>query len=370
MDMLRDALQRLGIAAEDATLRMLQAKTTLQPVLLRRDVARDRVAYFTEHRMDFPGLFLDVEPLCSYPYGALAAHLLGYLGQISETQMQRSEPGIYQPDTLIGQYGLERRYEAVLRGTYGIRQVEVDTFGRETQQLAVQPPIPGINLVLTLNLALQEAAERLLDAHTGSIVALDPRNGQILALASRLAFDPNRFASHLSAQEWTRLAVLQGQYSPGSIFKIITALGVLGEGMATPRTTVCCTGKHVYGRRTYHDWKRTGHGCVTVYEALVQSCDVFFYQMGQALGIDRLAHYSRAFGLGQSTGFAPETEQPGLVPSTQWKRQNRGEPWYGGETLSVAIGQGYTLTTPLQVATVIATVANGGALYQPYVVLR
>uniref|UniRef100_UPI000B7DD019 penicillin-binding protein 2 n=1 Tax=Candidatus Entotheonella palauensis TaxID=93172 RepID=UPI000B7DD019 len=256
------------------------------------------------------------------------------------------------------------------------------TYGRETRQLAAKPPQPGANLVTTLDFDLQRIAEELLDAesHTGSMVVMDPRNGQILAMASRPAFDPNSFASRLSATAWSALTThpkkplhnraIQGQYPPGSVFKMITALAVLEEGVATERTQVCCPGHYVYGRRVYRDWKRTGHGCVTVYEALAQSCDVYFYHMGQELGIDRLAHYAKAFGLGKVTGFAPQREARGLVPSSQWKRRARGEPWYGGETLSVAIGQGYTSVSPLQVANFIATLANGGSLYQPYAVLR
>jgi len=378
---LRAALQKLNISLDHldiATRRTLLSKTSPQPVIVQPDMPRDQVAYFVEHRMDYPGLDLDITPLRSYPHGLLAAHLLGYMGQISETQLQRQSDRQYDADALVGQYGLERQYESVLRGISGIRRVEVDTFGRETQQLAINPPIPGVNLVLTLDLALQQTAEQLLETHTGSIVALDPRNGEILASVSNPAFDPNLFAAHLSSSAWTQLTtdsqhplhnrVIQGQYPPGSIFKIITAIAALEDGVITPRTTMCCHGHYTYGRRTYRDWKHAGHGCVDLYQALVQSCDVYFYHVGQEVGVDRLSYYARAFGLGQATGIAPGTEKPGLIPSKQWKRQIRGEPWYGGETLSVAIGQGYTLTTPLQVANLMATVANGGTLYRPYAV--
>ena len=379
-DVLHTLLQKLDIEAELKALPALTATAAFTPVLIQRDLSRDRVAYFAEHRMDFPGLFLEVEPLRSYPYGTLAAHLLGYLGEINEAQLQHSGNEDYQPGDLVGQYGLERMYETILRGTHGVRQVEVDTFGRETQAIAERPSIPGVNLILTLDLHLQQLVEYLLEEHTGAIVALDPRNGQILALASNPTFDPNTFATHLSEATWTALATnprhplsnraIQGQYPPGSVFKIITALAALEEGVITPRTTVCCGGNYVYGSRTYRDWKRGGHGCVDLYQALVQSCDVFFYHVGQELGVDRIARYARAFGLGHATGFAPGAEKDGLIPSSEWKRQARGQPWYGGETLSVAIGQGYTLTTPLQVATLLATLANGGTLYQPYVVLQ
>jgi penicillin-binding protein 2 len=379
-DVLHGLLERLDLETEPAALQALKSAAAFQPVLIQRDLPRDRVAYFAEHRMDFPGLFLEVEPLRSYPYHRLAAHLLGYLGEISESQLQHRGNENYQPGDLLGQYGLERTYETILRGIPGVRQVEVDTFGRETQLISEQSPIPGVNLVLTLDLHLQQLAEQLLEEHTGSIVALDPRNGQILALASSPAFDPNTFATHLSEATWTALAsdprhplhnrVIQGQYPPGSIFKIITALAALEEGVVTPYTTVCCPGHYVYGHRIYRDWKPSGHSCVSLHQALVQSCDVYFYHVGQELGVDRIARYARAFGLGQASGFVPDAEKDGLIPSTEWKRRVRGQSWYGGETLSVSIGQGYILTTPLQVANLLATLANGGTLYQPYVILR
>jgi penicillin-binding protein 2 len=380
LSQLEALLQNLDGEADLDVAELYRSPTAFKPVPIQRDMPRNRVAYFAEHRMDFPGLFLEVEPLRFYPYGSLAAHLTGYLGEISEAQLQRAKDGSVQPGDLVGQYGLERTYESVLRGQHGARQVEVDAFGREIQVVAARPPIPGVNLVLTLDLHLQQVAEELLEPHMGSIIALDPRNGQILALASSPAFDPNRFATRLSAEEWTALTTnpkhplhnraLQGQYPPGSIFKIITALAALEEGVITPRTTEFCPGYYVYGHRTYRDWKAGGHGFVNLYKAVSQSCDVFFYRVGQELGVDRIAKYGRAFGLGQISGFAPSVEKSGLMPSTHWKRKARGQPWYSGETLSVAIGQGYNLVTPLQAVNMIATLANGGTLYQPYVVLR
>ncbi|MDH3601274.1 MAG: penicillin-binding transpeptidase domain-containing protein, partial [Candidatus Tectomicrobia bacterium] len=249
---LRAALQTLNISLEHlpaATRATLLSKTSPKPVIVQPDMPRDQVAYFVEHRMDFPGLYLDITPLRSYPHGRLAAHLLGYMGQINQTQLQQQSDNRYDADALLGQYGLERQYEAVLRGVPGIRQVEVDTFGRETQQLAINPPVPGANLVLTLDLALQQIAEQLLEPHTGSIVALDPRNGEILASVSNPAFDPNLFAAGLSSADWTQLTtdpqhplhnrVIQGQYPPGSLFKIVTAIAALEDGVITPQSTIC-----------------------------------------------------------------------------------------------------------------------------------
>ncbi len=378
-DAVLESLRQLEITLEDVKHQIIRLRASPKPIILQEDMPRDRMAYFIEHQMEFPGFFLEVTPLRSYPHGKLAAHLLGYMGQITEAQRQRQPDRPYAIDTLVGHDGSEHQYEDLLRGTAGIRQVEVDTFGRETQQLGIQPPTPGVNLVLTLDVTLQQLAEQLLESHTGSIVALDPRNGQLLASASNPTFDPSLFATRLSPTTWTELKthpkkplhnrVIQGQYPPGSIFKIITALAALEEGLTTPETQICCKGHYTYGRRTYRDWKHSGHGCVDLYQALAQSCDVYFYKMGEVIGVDRLATYARDFGLGQITGIGIGTEQPGLIPSKQWKRQARGAPWYGGETLSVAIGQGYTLTTPLQVANLIATLANGGTLYRPYVML-
>lgn len=379
-DQLLPLLRTLNIEIDPETLRPRRRTAALKPVPIQRDFPRDKVAYFAEHRMDFPGMFVEVEPLRLYPYGTLAAHLLGYLGEISEPQLQHSKSLGYYPGDLVGQAGLEQVYETVLRGQPGVRQVEVDALGRETQLIAARPSTPGMDLVLTLDLQLQQLAEQLLAEHRGSIVALDPRNGQILALASKPAFDPNAFVPRLASATWRALSTdpytplhnraTQGQYPPGSVFKIVTALAALAEGVITPQTTVCCPGHYDYGGHTFRDWRSSGHGCVQLRQALTQSCDVYFYHVGQLLGVDRIAHYAHAFGLGRLTGFAAGLEKSGLIPSSQWKRQARGQPWYAGETISVAIGQGYTMTTPLQVANMLATLANGGTLYKPSIVLR
>ena len=359
-----------------------QAAAASQPVVIQRNLSRDQVAYFAERRMDFPGFFIEVDPLRVYPYGMVAAHLLGYIGEISAPQLQRAKEQGYSQGDVIGQYGLERAYEPMLRGTSGWRRVEVNVLGQEIRLLETKQPTSGKDLLLTLDLQLQQLAETLLHKgqHTGSIVALDPRNGQILALASRPAFDPNLLASRPSVAEWQALQnhpdhplhhrATQAQYPPGSVFKIVTAVAALAEGVATTRTTVCCRGHYTYGGHTYRDWTARGHGCVQLRQALAQSCDVYFYHIGQLLGVDRIAHYARAFGLGQVTGFAPGLDRSGLMPTRQWKQQVRKQPWFAGETLPVAIGQGYVLTTPLQVANMVATLANGGTRYKPYVVLR
>jgi penicillin-binding protein 2 len=373
-------LRTLNIDLDPEALQPRRRVAALKPIPIQRDFPRNQVAYFAEHRMDFPGMFIEVEPLRTYPYGSLAAHVLGYLGEISESQLQQRKESGYYPGDLVGQAGLEQALEDVLRGEPGFRQVEVDALGRETQTITAKPATPGMDLVLTLDLPLQQLAERLLEEHRGSIVALDPRNGQILVLASHPAFDPNAFVPRPSLATWRALSTdprfplhnraTQGQYPPGSVFKIVTALAALADGVVTPQTTVCCPGYYEYGEHTFRDWRPSGHGCVQLRTALAQSCDVYFYHVGQLLGIDRIAHYAQAFGLGQPTGFAVGLEKNGLIPSSAWKRRVRGQPWYAGETLSVAIGQGYTITTPLQIANMIATLANGGTLYKPSIVLR
>jgi penicillin-binding protein 2 len=236
-----------------------------------------------------------------------------------------------------------------------------------------------MNLVLTLDLGLQQLVEAELAGQAGAIVVLDPRQGEILAMASQPSFDPNRFVTGMAVADWTRLLkdprnplqnrAIQVQYPPGSTYKIVMAVAGLEEGLITPKTTVHCTGVFPFGNRVFKDWKQGGHGIVNVHAALVQSCDVFFYWLGQRLGIDTMARYARGFGLGTPTGFEAH-EKPGLVPSTAWKRAARGAPWYPGETISAAIGQGYNLVTPLQLANVISAVANGGTLYRPRIVKR
>lgn len=351
-----------------------------RPVLVSRDIDRNSLAFVAEHKLELPGFRIVVEPLREYEYGDLAAHLLGYLGEINETQLAASRGKGYQVGDLTGQYGLERQYETFLRGRAGTRQVEVDALGREILQLEGKQPEPGYDLLLTIDMDLQRLAELLMAERNGVIIAMDPKTGDILAFVSRPAFDPNLFASGISEKDWKRLAespshplqnrAIQGQYPPGSIFKIVVAAAALEERVIKPEETVLCTGKHEFGDRVYRDWKPEGHGVVDLHKALVESCDVYFYQLGHAVGIDRLAAYAQGFGLGSPTGIGLEHEKGGLVPSREWKIEARGEEWQPGETLSAAIGQGFNLVTPTQVAVMISAVANGGTLVKPHLVRK
>jgi penicillin-binding protein 2 len=349
-----------------------------EEVILKRDIDWESIVALETHQLELPGVSVQVGPRRTYPFGDMAAHLLGYVGEVNQQELA-SRQG-YRMGDLIGKAGTERYWENYLRGIDGGQQVEVDAVGRKLRVLSEVEETPGNNLVLTIDRDLQLAAEKAMEDREGAIVALDPRNGDVLAMVSRPAFDPNVFARGIRAAEWRALLenrkrplnskAVQGTYPPGSTFKIVMAAAALEEGVINPFTQIFCGGGLFFGNRTFRCWRAGGHGAVNVHEALVRSCDVFFYQVGQRLGVDAIAEYAHRFGLGAPTGISLEHESGGIVPSSAWKRRRFGEPWYAGETLSVAIGQGYVTTTPLQMANVMAAVANGGTTYRPQFVKR
>jgi len=380
LDLLVPRLQdRLPIRWEEVEPRLKQPYA-YRTVQLLKDLTREQVAYVAEHRWDLPGVFLDVEHVRNYRHQELGAHTFGYISEINEEQLKDAREQGYRMGDYIGQAGIEKLYERSLRGVKGAREVEVDALGRELQLVQEREPAPGLNLVLSLDLELQQLVEAEMTGQAGAIVVMDPRNGEILALVSKPSYDPNMFVAGISLPNWTRLIkdprkplqnrAVQAQYPPGSTYKIVMAVAGLEEGVINPKTTVNCGGLFPFGNRVFRDWKRGGHGPVNVHSALVQSCDIFFYTLGNRLGIDTIARYAKGFGLGMPTGYDPVHEKPGLVPSTAWKRQARGEPWYPGETISAAIGQGYNLVTPIQLLNVIGAVANGGVRYKPRIVKR
>jgi penicillin-binding protein 2 len=349
-----------------------------EDVVLVRDLDWERIVKIETHQFELPGVSVQVGPRRTYPFGQMAAHLLGYVGEVNQQEMETRRG--YHLGDLIGKAGAERYWEDYLRGVDGGQQVEVDAVGRKLRVLSEVDETPGNSLVLTVDRDLQATAEEAMQGHDGSIVALDARTGDILAMVSRPAFDPNVFARGIRLPEWKALVEdrkrplnsksVQGTYPPGSTYKVVMAAAALEEGVITPFTTIHCGGGLFFGNRTFRCWRPQGHGGVNVHEALVRSCDVFFYQVGQRLGVDTIAEYSHRFGLGAPTGITLEHESGGIIPSSAWKRQRFGEPWYPGETLSIAIGQGYVTTTPLQMASVIATIANGGVVYRPKFVKR
>ncbi len=350
------------------------------PVLIKKDIPRRELAIFETHKMDLPGMVIDAVPRRSYNYGSLASHLLGYLGEIDESELKKMRSHGYPLGAFIGKDGIEKRWEASLRGADGGRQVEVDSVGREIGILSSVSPRPGQNVVLTIDLEIQKTMEELLEGKIGAAVAMDPLSGRILAMASSPSFNPDLFASGIRQEDWLNLLntpfhplqnkAIQGQYPPGSVFKIITALAALEEEVITPQETLHCPGVYQLGTKTYRDWKKGGHGNVDLRKALVESCDVYFYQVALRLGMDRIAQYAREFGFGEVTSIELGDEEPGLIPTADWKMERYGEPWYEGETIVSGIGQGAILVTPIQMANMISAIANGGTLRMPQVVLR
>lgn len=357
-----------------------KGRSAFDEMVLGRDVDWSTVVAVETHQLELPGVSLRVRPRRSYADGPMAAHVLGYLGEINQKQLNVLREKGYVIGDEIGQYGLERRWEDLLRGQSGGEQVEVDALGRRVRVLHEVSDVPGYTVHLTLDREMQAAAYEALKGKEGTLVAIDIRSGGVLALASTPAFDPNVFARGIKSEEWSGLIkdqlrplsnrAIQGQFPPGSTFKIIMAIAALEEGVVNPDSFIQDPGFFPFGNRSFRDWKQGGHGAVNLHRAIVESCDTYFYQLGPKLGVDRIAKWSRAFGLGEKTGIALDDEKGGIIPDTEWKRKRFRQPWFPGETISVAIGQGYVTVTPLQLANMMAAVANGGKLFRPYLVSK
>lgn len=349
-----------------------------KPIKLKVDVGRRVLSLVEFYRLDLPNVTVEVVPKRNYPWGKVGAHVLGYLGEATESELSLPEYSQYSPGDFLGKFGIERAFERDLRGRSGWLQFEVDARGTKNKVLRSRDPIPGANLYLTIDLDLQCLAEKALGERAGSVVALDPACGEILALVSHPGFDPNLFSRGISPKHWRALIsdplhplnnkALQGLYPPGSVHKIITAIAGLEEKKILPDSTVYCNGFYPFGDRPFRCWKKGGHGTMDLYGALEQSCDCYFYRIGQLVGVDALAHYAMQFGLGRRTGCVLGNEKPGLIPTSDWKKRALKAPWHGGETLSTAIGQSFTLVTPLQAAVLITAVANGGKVFTPLLV--
>ncbi len=355
-----------------------QRTPTFQPIRIAEGLTLTQLARFEVEHLEHPEFEIEVEHLRLYRQAHQTAHLLGYLGEVTQADLARPDTP-YRPGDLIGKKGLEGLYEQYLRGDTGERVVVVDSRGQLIEEFDRLPAQSGRDLELTLDLKLQQAAAELLEGRVGSIVALDPRQGEVLALVSAPSFDPNHFARRLRRDEWRELLdhpnhplqnrAVQNTYPPGSVFKIVMALAGLDRGVIDPvATTAYCRGYSTIYNNRYRCWKASGHGTVNLREALKGSCNVYFHQLGQKLGIDQIAAYSRMFGLGSRTGIDLSGEKAGLVPDSRWSLEARGAPWYPGETISVATGQGPILVSPLQIAVMVAAVANGGHLVRPHLV--
>jgi len=347
------------------------------PLILKRDLSQKELALVEERDWLFPGTMVVAEGKRYYPHGSLAAHLLGYVGEVSEEELRSDD---YYPGDMVGRSGVEKEYEEVLRGIPGWERWEVDAHGKRRELKDSSRPVPGDDIYLTLDLELQEVAEKLLEGKQGAIVAMDPRNGEILAMASSPGFDPNMFVKGIPPDEWKVLSqskthplqnrCIQGLYPAGSVFKIVVALAGLEEGKVRPKDEFFCGGGYPFGGRVYRCWKKGGHGHVDLRRAIVESCDVYFYNLGHELGVDTIHKYGAMLGLGDKTGIDLPHEKGGLLPSSSWKKKVLGEIWYPGETLSLAIGQGYLQVTPLQLDLMLSRVVNGGWKIRPHVLLK
>lgn len=381
-DLLKEQLTRLLDMEPDLIERRLAQKkaSPFQPLPIKLDITSEELGRLETFKYMMPGVYIEVSPQRNYPLGPVAPHVIGYLGEITPEQLKSGKYPECRLGDYIGQWGLEKEYQKDLGGIKGGRYLEVDARGREVQVLGVQEPTAGNNLVTTLDWDLQKTAQEALQGRAGAVVALDPRSGEVLAMASSPAFDPSTFTRKLTAKDWQTLLsdplkpfqnrAIQGQYPPGSTYKMVVALAALEEGLVTPETTFYCNGTFLFGNRRFSCWRKGGHGSVNLHKAIVQSCDVYFYNVGLRLGVDRLARYAQYFGLGQPTGVALTSEKGGLIPTSLWKLKRYKAPWHPGETVSLSIGQGYNLVTPLQMAVLTAALANGGKVYRPYLVKK
>jgi len=381
---LKDTVSRLALLINEpyevlmASIEKAGKSAFYKPFTLKRDITRDQLAIVEAHQFDLPGIYIEIEPTRHYIYEKTAAHLLGYLGQINRKELKSGlYPNVKTGDS-IGRYGVEKSFESFLQGKRGGRQVEVDVNGRVIKVLKTVESLSGSDLHLTLDLKLQRRAESLLAGQDGAVVAIDPTNGDVLVMASTPSFDQNDFIGGISNKKWRVLMddpgrpmnnkAIQAEYPPASTYKIITAMAGLEEKVIDRNTAFYCPGFYRFGNRRYHCWSRNGHGEMNVVDAMERSCDVYFYQTGEKLGVDALAQYANGAGLGRLTGIRLAHERAGLIPTAAWKKRRFKEAWQAGETLSISIGQGFDLVTPLQMARFIAAVGNGGTLYRPRIV--
>ncbi len=360
-----------------ARIRRFSSMPQYQPIFLKEDITPDELAFIDAHRNELPELDTIMAHRRLYPRNGFMAHLIGYVGEVTEDMLNQPQFELYSPGDMVGVSGVERQYNEVLMGKNGSRRALVNSHGREVGRLDETPAQPGKQLKLTVDIDLQIAAEQALEGKNGAIVAMDPRTGEILAMVSRPTFDPNDFSVRISRDEWNKLVndpdkpllnkAIQAQLAPGSTFKIIMATAGWQEGIAQTLHVNCTGGAEFYGRR-FACWVKTGHGAVDIEKAIYQSCDVFFYTLAEKLGIDRIAKYATALGLGQKTGIDLPNEVSGVMPSEEWKIRNFKQKWFAGETISVGIGQGAVAITPIQLARAIAAISMGGRMVVPHTV--
>ena len=349
------------------------------PVKLDKNVNMEKVALVETNALNLPGIYIDISPIRLYLDGEILAPVIGYTGEISKEEMEKNDYE-YAYGDVSGKHGLERFFDESIRGRRGAELVEVNVHGKEIKNLGRIDPVSGYNMVLTIDADLQKAAWQAIEGKAGSAVVMDPRDGAVLAMVSSPSFDPNLFYEGISSDEWSQLQnnpfaplsnkAISGQYPPGSTYKLIVAAAALEEGIITPDTKVLCKGSFTLGNRTYRCWNKHGHGYVNLHQAIVESCDVYFYTVGKMVGVDKIAEYAKRFGLGEVTGIDLPNEKKGLVPTKEWKLKKKKEVWQMGETISISIGQGFNLLTTLQLANAFSAFANGGTLWRPYLVKK
>jgi len=349
------------------------------PLPIARDISFEQVAKIECQIFNLPGVSIETIPEREYLYQDLAAHVIGFVGEISQKQLENSTEDEYGPGDMVGKNGIEQVSEQILRGVKGSRVFEVDARGRKVRTLKELAPVEGTDIRLTIDKELQQIAAQDMEGKAGAVVAMAPETGEVLVMESSPSYDPTIFTAPMTAAQWREIIddpmhplenrTMRGTYPPGSIMKIVVALAGLHAGMLDPGNTVFCPGSYKIGRAVFKCWKPEGHGGVNLRSAIVQSCDVYFYTLGRALGVDVMADYAHMLGLGIKTGIILKDEAAGLIPTKLWKRQRLHQPWTAGENVITAIGQGYTHVTPLQIAKAMSAVVNGGKLYTPRILV-
>ncbi|GIK26629.1 MAG: penicillin-binding protein [Betaproteobacteria bacterium] len=366
--------------------KLLEESRNFESLPIRTRLSDEEVARFVAQRFRFPGVDVKARLFRQYPNGDLASHALGYIGRVNDRDLASIEKNEaednYRGTEHFGKTGLEQKYEFELHGQTGFEQVEVDAGGRAVRVLERTPPVPGSNLVLTLDAKLQQVVEKAFGKRRGALVAIEPSTGGILALVSMPGYDPNLFVDGINLQDWEALntsedkpmvnRALNGAYPPGSTFKPFMALAALETGKRTPQQSIADPGFFTFGGHTFRDDKKGGHGIVDMYKSIVHSCDTYYYVLANDMGIDAIANFMRQLGFGSPTGIDIEGESKGVLPSQAWKKERFRKPeqqkWYAGETISIGIGQGYNAYTPIQLAQATAAIASGGVLYRPHLV--
>jgi len=385
---MQETLFELGkiVELDESTLKRfrkeLKRSRKFEAIPLRTKLSEDEVAQLAVNRHRFPGVEINARLGRYYPLGKSMAHVIGYVGRIDEDELKRVDQSNYKGSTHIGKNGLERYYEGQLHGLVGYKNIEVNVQGRELRVLDKIPPVPGNNLWLTLDARLQKVAEDALRDYNGSVVVMQPDTGEVLAMASMPEFDPNLFVHGISYKDYKRLRdspdrplfnrSIMGQYPPGSTVKPFVGLGGIESRSIGHKETITCTGSYMLpnDERKYRDWKKTGHGEVDLNASIAQSCDVYYYELAYRMGINRIYSFLHQFGLGEKTGIDLLGERSGLLPSREWKKRSRNKIWFPGETLITGIGQGYMLTTPLQLASATSIMAMRGKGVQPHLLAQ